>query len=197
MDANSFEDFAREVRRLWAELAAARLRADPLPPAGEPAVAALERHLGVAFPADYRRFLCDVSAGGAWLYSVDDHLRGRTHKGLPGDPTRPFLHARAWNLSRAEFAAAPDEGADPDGYEAFWARYFRSELIDGTIPLSDGGCSSWYLLVVTGPERGCVWEDDRGVDSGLAPVSADGRHLRFPEFYLWLLRSFLPRRSPR
>jgi hypothetical protein len=191
MDNTAFEQFIREVRQLWAELRARGCREDHLPAAGESAVAAFEHQFGITLPDNYRRFVRDVSAGGAWLYSLDDHVRGESHKGLPGDPKRPWPHARAWNLPPAEFAAIPDEGADPVGYAAFWQRYFHPDLISGSMPLSDGGCSVWYLLVVTGSERGNVWEDDRGAESGIIPMDVDGRRFTFPEFYLWLLRSLI------
>ncbi|MFJ9784253.1 hypothetical protein ACIRSS_32080 [Amycolatopsis sp. NPDC101161] len=45
-----------------------------------------------------------------------------------------------------------------------------------------GRCGAYFRLVVTGPERGRLWFDDRGSDGGVSPVGAG-----FREWYLkWL-----------
>ena len=51
---------------------------------------------------------------------------------------------------------------------AFEERYWQR--IDGAFPVAHLGCAIRTWLVVSGPERGHVWLDDRASDNGFAPV---------------------------
>ena len=58
----------------------------------------------------------------------------------------------------------------------------------GAIPICEHGCQLREYLVVTGPERGNIWFDDRADWFGLYPDKTTGRErLTFLEWYrLWL-----------
>ncbi|MFF1560684.1 hypothetical protein [Streptomyces sp. NPDC058279] len=53
------------------------------------------------------------------------------------------------------------------------------------------GCAARQWLVVSGPERGRIWNDDRADEVDLAPLlDDDGRPVTFTRWYLdWLDRA--------
>jgi hypothetical protein len=67
-----------------------------------------------------------------------------------------------------------------------------SGLIDqrthGAVCLCHEGCAYRDWLIITGPLRGQMWDDDRAGDIDLAPgIAADGSALTFGCWYLnWL-----------
>ena len=66
--------------------------------------------------------------------------------------------------------------------------YFAPELTNGAIPICHHGCAIRDWLVVSGPEAGNVWTDDRASDGGIFPVTTRGRErTSFLEWYWdWL-----------
>src|SRR5262245_64988439 len=119
------------------------------PPIGESDVAAFERRIGVALPADYRRFLLEVNGGDG---PVDE-------SGYP--PDRYWsLHWLGGPVSDADVAAV---GAD----WSWWESYDRRELEFGVGGTWSYGLSRAWLagaavnheaLVVGRLEGGRVWE---------------------------------------
>ena len=196
MANKSIDSFVGEVRRLWKEHEEKGHPLDLRPPAAESAVAAFERKHRIKLSKEYRQFLLELANGGAWIHSLNDFEHRGTFKGIPGDFRKPFPHRRKWNLTARQFASMPEEGIDDAGYAAFWKDYFRPNLIDGAIPVCEGGCSRWYLLVVTGPGHGNVWIDEPGSEAGIFPATnGRGRRLRFDEWYIAYLNYLLARKS--
>ena len=87
--------------------------------------------------------------------------------------------------------------ADHDAFVAATRAWIQrgDDLFDaetfGTITLSHQGCGYYWLLVVSGPERGNMWDDSRGVDIPLSPLtSPTGERLSFGRWYLdWLAQA--------
>ncbi|MGA4839819.1 SMI1/KNR4 family protein [Streptomyces sp. G45] len=151
----------------------------------EAEVAAVERRLGAELPAEYRAFLRQVGAGGA---GPDYGLFPRrppapdAEPGQAGPPFRPEATAELdAHEAREPRAADYDDGDGGDGGDALrrayaaWERrrdQLEAALTEGTLYLGERGCAYSNLLVVTGPERGTVWEDVRAVGEGCGPCGA-------------------------
>ncbi|MEU9832168.1 SMI1/KNR4 family protein [Streptosporangium sp. NPDC048047] len=169
------------------------------PPLTGAEVAEIETALGTSLPGEYRGFLMEVGAGGAG----PDY--GLFPPALPPEENRAALAGRLRRPFRPDHAQRaldeyderePSRDAYPDeeGYRrAFgaWDDEFDEldeALVAGTLCVSDRGCGYHTLLVVTGPERGTVWEDVRAVGMGVVPLGdGDGGRMTFAEWYLeWL-----------
>jgi hypothetical protein len=154
------------------------------PPLPEDAVAQFEAGHRIALPADYRAFVTGVGNGGAGpayglfeLGKMDGqvrHTRWRENDGFVGTLAEPFPHAGPWN----DLTGQPiEEDFGPLDYsvendydraaEAFERRYWDPANVNGAIPICHLGCAKRQWLVVTGPEAGHVWGDDRADGGGL------------------------------
>lgn len=136
-----------------------------------------ERAMGIALPAEYRSFLLKdgIDFSMRWrLMLLEEWCEPYDPEKLGADfLVRPFPHREAWN----------------DGSlfqkEAGWnSPYFNPSLACGAMRIVNWGCGGYYLLVVSGPETGTVWYDDRACGPrGILPLrSADGGRLSFAEF---------------
>lgn len=160
-------------------------------------VRAFEERHGVTLPDDYRGFLLNIGNGGAGPYygifklgEMDDnfgYVAWQANSHFVGLLSTPFPFTEQWN----DVAGRPDpDDVGEEEYErqldAWEKHYFMP--IDGAIPICHLGCAMWVWLVVSGPERGRVWIDDRASDNGIRPVvgKADER-LTFGGWYqAWL-----------
>ncbi len=159
----------------------------------ESVIRAWERDHGVELPADYRTFLLEVGNGGAGPYygvfplgrwdGAGDTLE--LFDDAIGDLGAPFPHRTAWNLPEArrtppeEFASDEEEEAWGDALEQ---ESFAPALTDGAFWIAEQGCALRSLLVITGPERGTIWDDLRADGRGLVPCG-----VTFSAWYLaWL-----------
>ncbi|MFB7427722.1 SMI1/KNR4 family protein [Streptomyces hydrogenans] len=142
-----------------AELAALRelLASHPeaAPPAGWEAVRSFEAEHGVVLPEPYRTFVAEVGDGlraGPPYYGLlplaqtpPDWGAGRPERRL----VEPFPLTEAWVWEDDEDPALPEE--------EFEAR--TSAVFDhGSLLLGTDGCGMYWHLVVTGPQRGHVWQ---------------------------------------
>ena len=175
-------------------------------------VAELEAHIGTGLPEEYRGFLLEVGAGGAGpgygLFPVrraDGRWRWEGDGADLADPSRlaePFpVQGPDPALVKALLAQCPrEEDFDPvedfdDAMAAWderWARLMWSpERTVGAVVVCHLGCASRQWLVVSGPERGRIWSDDRVDDEDLAPLlDGGGGPLTFARWYLdWLGRA--------
>lgn len=135
------------------------------PALSERTLAAFEADYGVALPEDYRRFLKEVGNGGPGpgygilplekALDYDNKLWGSP---VPKDHLRhPFPHTGVYN---PKDDMQPDYDAADDGRlteEKLQQAIFRDYR--GLIGLAHEGCARYWVLVVTGPERGKVWID--------------------------------------
>lgn len=137
----------------------------------------------VTLPEDYRQFLLEVANGGAGPNYGLQRLDASVHKGTGNLLFCPWPHRAAWNLKHSQFATAAE-------YDDV---YFADEQVQGSLFLSDLGCGHEVLLVISGRERGTIWEDSRGSDTGIVPVQygADpAEHASFSDWYeAWLDKS--------
>jgi hypothetical protein len=182
------------------------------PVLSERQVAAFERKWKLALPEDYRQFLTEVGNGGAGpcygVFKLGEHDHDFGHQpwkrgGLVGDPARPFVHRKAWNLPKRIFANKPKpEGMTPEQEDKAWAKWDREvearvwdvHLMDGAIPICHLGCAARIWLVVTGPRAGEVWSDDRVDDKGIRPVVDRGKRVTLGVWYTqWLDRALASR----
>ncbi len=178
------------------------------PPLTESQLRQAEEQFQVSLPEDYRSFLLQVGAGGAGpAYGIASlHCPdGVWRWGKPGedtDPTRlhqPFpaqeVIAEAWAEIDARRPAVEDFAVPEDYGRALLAWDAEEELLFdqftvGAICLCHEGCGTFDWLVVSGPERGTVWFDDRAADQGLTPLDKHSDRVSFSEWYLgWLQAS--------
>ncbi|WP_042430291.1 SMI1/KNR4 family protein [Streptacidiphilus anmyonensis] len=180
-------------------------------------LAELETQIGVRLPEEYRQFLLCVGAGaegpGCEPYGVHPvrKLDGRWRwMGTDGDDpedwprlSEPFPGtgldpARLSALQEAE----PDEEKfdDSDDFDEAWQEWHEEwndfvwspDQTVGAIRLNEQGCGGFQWLVVSGPERGTIWGDDRGLGApGLGPLG-----MTFAAWYMeWLTwRRRMPRK---
>jgi hypothetical protein len=158
------------------------------PPLSEQTVLQFEKEHKIQLPHDYRAFLIQLGNGGAgpaygvfklgeaviaWDSQPFDEIES-----FVGDLSVPFPHAGPWN----------DHSDD--------AVYLGP--IDGAVPVCDIGCGSRFWLVVTGPESGNIWCDQRADYAGLTPMAGNGTpRLSFLHWYLNWLRKELARNEPK
>ncbi len=176
--------------------AAHRYQLRPCVPEAE--VLAFEQKHSVRLPDEYRQFLTELGNGGAGsCYGIfplgvydDQNLEPHLNEGLIGDLTRPFPHADAWNASDDYWERQPDIDEDEEAYDTWLEDYTTHDLIEGSLPICHEGCGFFFLLVVTGPDRGKMWLDGRASDEGIMPVTDEGSsRVTFGEWYdSWLDR---------
>ncbi|MBM7173792.1 SMI1/KNR4 family protein [Streptomyces sp. G44] len=183
-----------------------------LPVLTEDQVAAVERHRGVTFPPEYRRFLLEVGAGGAGPDYGLFPVRPVGPDTPPAMPrwARPFRPERTRELAdhqdaeplRAAYGDTPEEEARFRRDQHAWDRR-EDELLEvvteGTLCVSEQGCGYYTLLALTGPERGTMWHDARAAAEGALPVQLVGGpgRVTFAAWYLhWLDRAERQARQP-
>jgi hypothetical protein len=171
------------------------------PPLTERDVQAFEAQHHIVLPRDYRGFLIHVGDGGAGPYygvfKLGEMDHGRNYgpwkegDGFAGILSEPFPHTALWN----DLSGKPDDNAgekDEEEWERrfneFDQRYWEPSNVNGAIPICHLGCALRQWLVVTGPEVGHVWCDDRPDYKGLHPLQFGGQdRVTFIEWYrLWL-----------
>lgn len=159
-----------------------------------------ERQHSVRLPEDYRLFLHLAGRGGAGPYyglfnfqqmdgTREPQIPWREGDGVVGNLHLPFPHTDDWN----DLAEEPDENLieeDEEEYDRlqdlFEKKYWGP--LDGAIPICHRGCELRQWLIVSGPEAGNVWDDDRADHNGLSPLSKKGYdRITFLQWYRdWL-----------
>ncbi|MFE9881704.1 SMI1/KNR4 family protein [Streptomyces sp. NPDC005784] len=132
-----------------------------------------EVDLGVAFPGEYRRYLLQVSSGGA-VAQLE-----KTENGWwwAGNSTRrrdllplPFPHPDSYEDADDEFYRRlpraedyPDGDAFAEPMNAWNTEYwdFDERKTAGSVVAEEHGCGFATLLVITGPLAGTLWWDGR------------------------------------
>lgn len=176
------------------------------PKLDEAAVAEFERQHGIRLPKDYRFFLTHIGNGGAGpAYGVfalgHDEDGPWTEHSSVGELNQEFPHTDSWNLDASFWDLEPElpPGIPEDETQRrieewdqrMCEHYWTASITNGAIPLADLGCGLSQRLVLTGPQRGFVWNDLRADHAGLTPaVDDNGRPLTFTAWYLaWLDRA--------
>jgi hypothetical protein len=198
MDIEAFSARLRSLRAADPDFrcfgaAAHRYRLGPT--ATESEVAEFEEKRRVKLPEEYRDFLTRLGSGGAGpcyglfpLGIFSDNPDPARQEGRIGDLEKPFPHADAWNAGADYWDASPDIEADEDAWRAWRKEYFSRHLIDGALPICHEGCGFFFLLIVTGADRGRIWLDGRASDDGIMPYTGEGTvPLTFGQWYArWL-----------
>jgi len=156
------------------------------PPLPESEVACFERRFGVSLPADYRRFVTRLGAGGAGPYYGVFLLDGSDPEDITNfdQLDKPFQWSDAFNpIEWDNPCAHEDIECDEDDDPPFPVLRAPSALY-----ICHYGCAIRFFLVVNGPSFGEVWIDRQADRAGFAPVcSEDGRRLSLLEWYeQWL-----------
>ena len=148
----------------------------------------------VTLPQDYRRFLIEAGNGGAGPYygvfklgEMDDgwgYSAWEENNGFVGSLSQPFPYREAWN----DLTGEPDaDWEDEEAYErqlsAFEACYWNPEHVNGAIPICHLGCALRQWLIVTGPQAGHIWNDERADLRGLSPLTRKAAER--VTFYQW------------
>jgi hypothetical protein len=158
---------------------------------------------GISLPPDYRSFLISVGNGGAGpAYGV--FKLGHMDHGHDEEPwndifvgtlAKPFPHTSEWNDASGMPVfddAWEDDPQREEQYEQEYStwenRYWTTQNVNGAIPICHLGCARRQWLVVTGPERGNVWNDYRTDHAGLEPLlTRDRLRVTFRAWYQsWL-----------
>jgi SMI1 / KNR4 family (SUKH-1) len=168
-------------------------------PLTETEVEMFERKYRITLPEDYRGFLIHVGNGGAGpaygifrlgeMDDIRDFARWEENDGFVGVLSEPFPHTEAWNdLTDAPNYDFEDYAEIDRQVEAFEKNYFDVKYVNGAIPICHIGCALRRWLVVTGPERGHIWCDDRADQTGLYPLQLpNADRVTFIDWYLdWL-----------
>ncbi len=118
----------------------------------EASIADFERKHGVRLPGEYRAFLLHVGNGGvgppdyglARLGEIASDLSPNEKKRWMDFPriAEPFPFSKTWCWERGD---KTNEGT-------------REQVDCGSIYLGNDGCGMYWHLIVTGPDRGRVWQ---------------------------------------
>jgi hypothetical protein len=162
--------------------------------------------LGVRLPDEYASFLTQVGRGGAGpgyglfpLRRVDGRWEGDGADITdPADLVVPFPYDDAVDPRAAGLPPEPqpDYYGSVEEYDTAMHAHVAQceELIYGRAHtfgaqyLTHLGCAYRHLLIVSGPQRGTIWADDRPGGGPLGPErDATGARLTFARWYLnWL-----------
>ena len=118
------------------------------------------------------------------------------YEGFVGELSEPFPHTGPWNGLSGKQVFDESQEDDPEWEEKYneqldaWENefYYDPANVNGAFPICHRGCALRQWLVVTGPEAGNVWDDDRADYGGLNPLK-QGRKRRV-SFLRWY-RSWL------
>lgn len=151
----------------------------------EAEIQAFEQHHRITLPEDYRAFLLTVGNGGAGpyygLFPLEKCLSHVSSDEVnPFSLSKDFPHTQQWNMAAETF---PDE-------ETFEQAYCQNHWVNGSLCLWHIGCGNFQVMVVSGVERGFVWNDARGSSAGIGPVSWPSERVTFASCYEhWLDKS--------
>ena len=139
----------------------------------------------ILLPDDYRNFLLTVGNGGSgpaygllplWQWNIELEIEQDDFLSIP------FPHADQWNMVR-DFDMEDDAVYESEAFQKWEEDYYSNDHITGSIRICHYGCAIYYLLVVTGDERGMIWVDDRANDLGIYPAVTKGKRLDFVSWY--------------
>lgn len=204
VEALARTDRARRIFGAWDEYGAIGHHFRLAAPLSEPQVGEVEEQWGISLPADYRGFLLEVGAGGAgpgyglnvvarqgagWRWQAHDRMR---HDRLRVPSPSAALSERM----QAEHAGREPVEAEFEDEDAFleanriWLEEDEAVFewtTCGAVNLCHEGCGYCYWLIVSGPERGSMWLDERPGDGTFSPLGEPQSRVSFAAWYLnWL-----------
>ena len=151
-------------------------------PLKESDVRAFERRHKVELPAGYRAFLLTLGDGGSEAGPHGEELY-RLGQYPPNDVPKPeYVHlpdiGRQFPFTATTVWEDHCDNCDNEKYQDDLSR-----LHYGNLCLVESGCGLYYHLIVTGPERGNVWQF--AWDTGICPAGDK------PEFLDWFENSLI------
>jgi len=124
------------------------------------------------------------------------HKPWTANSGFVGVLSQPFPHTGPWNDLSEEPVYDESREDDPEWEEEYQQQrdawedrvYWNPANVNGAVPICHLGCALRQWLVVTGPEAGNVWDDNRTDHGGLKPHQHAGRkRVTFLQWYrFWL-----------
>lgn len=141
----------------------------------------------IVLPKDYRDFLLRVGNGGSGpAYGLLKLSEWNIELDITGDNflSTPFPDTAKWNNER-DFDMENDDIYESEEFQRWEEEYFSNKHVTGSMRICHYGCAIYYLLVVSGTEKGNVWIDDRANDEGIYPAISkkSGEQLSFTEWY--------------
>ncbi|WP_075836396.1 SMI1/KNR4 family protein [Deinococcus marmoris] len=153
-------------------------------------IKSIEDQVGFSLPEEYVAFLERIGNGSVnpyqGLYAVSHSLKICKTRRLD----IPFPHQSAWNTEydgssaviSAEDLEKPHFEPRLSSSEKIWmADYFSDDHLSGCFPVARMDYE--FQLIVSGEERGHIWEDVRHVDEGLSPYLIHGEKVTFLTWY--------------
>lgn len=144
-----------------------------------------EAQLGVVFPHEYRRYLLQVSAGGAvsQLEETENGWWWAGNRTMRRDLlTLPFPHPDSYREADDELDRREPQAADYPNEEAFFqamaawdteCEEFEDRKTAGSVMAKKHGCGFSTLLAITGPLAGTLWWDGRATCDLILALSLD------------------------
>lgn len=133
------------------------------PVMSEAEIREVEAKYRVSLPGGYRAFLLEIGNGGEGpglgFESLQWSLQGQDEIWEP--LSQPFPHTDVW-------IPGPEDDISIIEGDLYW---FGPQNLQGTLQISDYGCSYNLRLIITGAERGNIWMEDFGADLGMWPVT--------------------------
>lgn len=154
----------------------------------EPEVGQFESLHGICLPSDYRQILLLIGNGGAGPHNGIERL-GEFNgvswdmiNGLVGDVASSFPYSAKWNDSYINHDLTVEEQYEKQD------RYWSPHHVNGAIPVCELGGNLRQILVISGPEEGNIWFDDRADWQGIYPLkTSNSERVSFFEWYRsWL-----------
>lgn len=153
-----------------------------------------QRHR-ITLPQEYRAFLLHVGNGGAGPYYGLLPLESSVVSEEGDFLTRPFPYSNWWNgMTPPNWWNVVSEQREPAQFDPFREEeYFADIHVQGALRLAHEGCGYYRLLVVSGPERGHIWSDERAGDGGIFPLPYQSGSYYVEGFYLIPVEPHSPR----
>jgi hypothetical protein len=115
--------------------------------ASESELRMLESRLGITLPAEYRALLSEIGSGAGPYYGL-------------WSPAKVWEEFGYWQEDRVADGDPPISPAGPWPLGTVPSEECAAALFpcDGSITIAHQGCTSWSVLVTTGPFEGTVWD---------------------------------------
>ncbi|WP_221090215.1 SMI1/KNR4 family protein [Deinococcus aquaedulcis] len=146
----------------------------------------IQEQMGIELPDSYAHFLTEFGNG----FSSNNYQIGQilpleeVLKYSVGNKTADFPHVIAWtpDIDDTSVQLQPGE-PDKRNVEHWMDWYFDDFHLSGSLRIEDIGCGYFRQLVVSGPGRNQLWEDNRAADCGIVPTTWQGAIAEFSSYY--------------
>jgi SMI1 / KNR4 family (SUKH-1) len=146
-----------------------------------------EKNFSISLPTDYRNFLKKIGNGGSGPYYGLFSLNNWNYE-LEIQETDflsiNFPYTEKWNITQ-NFDTSNNNYFESEEFLNWENEYFANSHITGSLRICDYGCAVYFLLIISGNEKGNIWIDDRANDGGIYPVISKVKKskMNFIEWY--------------